>query len=104
MDNGVIISLILGGASIVSSVCFGLIPNIRKNRIERLESQRARLFRDIQLFYNIEEELLDHIVSISPNTNKSSLKIEIRGIVSKRFNEDVLSDNSKPSVYKKYIK
>ena len=104
MDNGVIISLILGGASIVSSVCFGLIPNIRKSRIERLEIQRTRLFRDIQLFYNIEEELLDYIVSISSNINKSSLKIKIRDVVSSRLNEDVLSDYSKPSVYKKYIK
>ena len=104
MDNGVIISLILGGASIVSYVCFGLIPNIRKSRIERLEIQRTRLFRDIQLFYNIEEELLDYIVSISSNINKSSLKIKIRDVVSCRLNEDVLSDYSKPSVYKKYIK
>ena len=104
MDNGVIISLILGGASVVSSICFGLIPNIRKKRIEMIEAQRIRLFRDIQLLYNIEEELLGYIVNISPNINKSNLKIKIRDIVSKRYNDDVLSDFSKPSVYKKYIK
>lgn len=104
MDNGVIISLILGGASVVSSICFGFIPNIRKKRIETLETQRAQLFRDIQLLYNIEEELLGYIANISPNTNKSSLKIKIREIVSKRCNDDVLSDFSKPSIYKKYIK
>lgn len=35
MDTGVVISLILGGASIISSVCFGLIPGIRQKKIEK---------------------------------------------------------------------
>ena len=103
METSIIISLILGAASIVSSICFGLIPNIRKNRIEKLELQRDRLFRDIQLFYDVEDELLTYVANNLPNTNKGSLKIKIREIVSNKHNGDVLSDNSKPSVFKRHI-
>ena len=39
MDTGVIIALILGFASIVSSICFGLIPNIRKEKLRKLENK-----------------------------------------------------------------
>ena len=104
MDTGVTISLILGAASVISSICFGLVPNIRQNRIDKLENQNRRLFRDIHLFYDIEEELLVYIKNNLPNVNKSSLKIKIRETVSERNNGDVLSDYSKPSVYKKLIK
>ena len=37
MDTGIIISLILGGASIVSSICFGLVPNLRREKIIQLK-------------------------------------------------------------------
>ena len=104
MDTGVAISLILGAASVISSICFGLIPNIRKNRIEKLEIQRDGLFRDIQLFYDVEDELLEYMVNNIPNTNKGSLKIKIRETVSKKHKDDRLSDYAKPSVFKKYIK
>ena len=104
METSIIISLILGAASIVSSICFGLIPNIRKNRIEKLELQRDRLFRDIQLFYDVEDELLEYVVNNLSNANKSGLKIKFREIVSNNHKGDRLSDYSKPSVFKKYIK
>lgn len=104
VDSGIIISLVLGCASAFSSICFGLVPSIRKNRIDKLEIQKCRLFRDIHLFYDIEEELLEYIKNNLPNVNKSSLKIKIRETVSERNNGDVLSDYSKPSVYKKHIK
>ena len=102
MEAGIIISLILGGASIVSSICFGLIPNIRKSKIERLESQRDKLFRDIRLFYEIENELLDKLAQ--SGYSRTNIQKEIRKIVSHKYNGDVLSDYAKPSVYKKYIK
>lgn len=102
MESGIIISLILGGASIVSSICFGLIPNIRKNRIERLESQQEKLFHDIRLFHDIENELLNKLAQ--SGYNKTNTQKEIRKIVSDKYNGEVLSDYSLPSVYKKYIK
>lgn len=101
MDNGIIVALILGGSSIISSICFGLIPNIRKERIDQLISQRDRLFRDIRLFYEIEEELLNIIER--GGQNKKSTQIQVRKIISDRHG-DTLSDYSKPSVYKKKIK
>ncbi|MBR4704114.1 MAG: hypothetical protein IKP02_00745 [Paludibacteraceae bacterium] len=102
MEAGIIISLILGGASIVSSICFGLIPNIRKSKIERIETQRDKLFRDIRLLYEIENELLIKLEQYG--CNKSSTQKDVRKSVSDKYNGEVLSDYSKPSVYKKYIK
>lgn len=102
MDNGIIISLILGFASIVSSICFGLIPNIRKNKVSKLEIQREKLFQDILLFHEIEDELLN-IIAQSGN-NKISTQKSIRKLVSDKNNGMVLSEYTKPSIYKKYIK
>lgn len=101
MDSGVLISLILGGASIVSSICFGLIPNIRKERIAKLECQRDRLFRDVRLFYEIEDELLN--ILEQGGQNKKSTQRNVRKLISERY-DDVLSDYSKPSIYKKHIR
>ena len=39
METGIAVSLILGIASIISSVCFGLIPGIRRNKLEKLEKK-----------------------------------------------------------------
>jgi Na+-translocating ferredoxin:NAD+ oxidoreductase RnfG subunit len=101
MDSGILIALILGSASIVSSICFGLVPNVRKNRIEKLESQRNKLFRDISLFYDIEDELLDKLEALG--CNKKSTKQEIRKIVSNKHGGEVLSKLSNPSEYKKHL-
>ena len=102
MDSGIIISLILGCASIISSICFGLIPNIRKNRISKLEAQREKLFQDIFLFREIEDELLN-IIAQSTGNNKISTQKSFRKLVSSKNNGKVLSENTKPSVYNKYI-
>ena len=104
MDSGIIISLVLGCASVFSSICFGLVPSIRKNRIDKLEIQKCRLFRDIQLFYDVEDKLLEYVVNNIPNTNKGSLKIKNRDIVSNMHNGDKLSVYSQPSVLKRIIK
>lgn len=101
MDSGIIISLILGAASIISSICFGLIPNMRKERISRLEVQRDRLFKDIRLFHEIEDELLNIIAQ--SGSNKKHTQTQIRKVISDKYG-DVLSDYSKPSMYKKHIR
>lgn len=102
MDSGIIISLILGVASIVSSVCFGLVPNVRKQRISKLLIQRDKLFHDVRLFYEIESELLN-IVEQTTGENKATVQKRIRKRVSENNNGIILSDYSKPSVFKKYI-
>ena len=66
--------------------------------------QRDRLFRDIQLFYDVEDKLLEYVVNNIPNTNKGSLKIKNRDIVSNMHNGDKLSVYSQPSVFKRNIK
>lgn len=102
MDSSIIISLILGCASIVSSICFGVIPSIRKNKLQKLEEKVQRLLWDIKLFYEIEEELLTRLEGCG--YKKGSLKPTIRKIVSDNNDGRVLSDEAKPSVYEKQIK
>ena len=99
MDSGIIISLILGGASIISSICFGLVPTIRKNKLEKLVEKQQKLLSDIKLFYEIEDELLNKLEE--HGFNKNSTKVQIRKIVSDKNGNRKLSDNSKPSVFNK---
>ena len=94
MDTGIIISLILGFCSIVSSVCFGLIPTIRKNKIEKLEHKIVCLLKDLDSFYAIESELLDENSKLT-GKNKEGLKREIRKRV-KEVKNYSLSDYSFP--------
>ena len=101
MDVGVLISLILGGASIFSSVCFGLIPNIRKSKLEQKDKKIQRVLLDIKLFYEIEEELLDQLEQ--KGFNKKSLKIQVRKKVSDKNGGISLSDYTKPSVVTKEL-
>lgn len=101
MNSGIIIAIILGVASIVSSICFGLVPNIRKNKLDKLTNQRDKLFHDIRLFYNIENELLNKLEGFG--CNKKMTKQEIRKLVSEKFGGEVLSDLAYPSGYKKYL-
>ncbi len=98
METSVIVSLILGGSSIISSVFFGLIPMIRRNKLARLEDKNYQLLNDIKLFYEIEAELLERLQG-STNVSKETLKKEIRKKVSENNDGRVLSYNSKPSVY-----
>lgn len=102
MDNGIIIALILGFASIVSSIFFGLIPTLKRRRIEILEEKEQRLLWNIKLFYEIENELLTRLEGYGHK--KGSLKSTVRKIVSDKNGGRVLSDEAKPSVYEKQIK
>jgi len=95
MDAGIIIALILGGCSIVSSICFGLIPTVRKNKIEKLERKVAILLRDLDSFYQIESILLDECAK-SQETNRESLKRNVRSRV-KELKNYSLSDYTTPA-------
>ena len=96
MDSGIVISLILGGASVISSICFGLIPNVRRERISKLEKQRDKLFSDVRFFHEIEDELLN-IVEKSGG-NKVDTKRKVRKLISEKNNGVVLSEYAKPSI------
>ena len=102
METSILISLILGIASIISSICFGLIPTIRKNKVEKLENKIQRLLLNHKLFYEIEDELLNRLSSCGGN--KNTIKSEVRKLVSQNNDGKVLSEEAKPSVYCKQIK
>ena len=95
MDSSIIISLILGFASIVSSICYGIIPGIRTNKLEQLEKKVNTLAQDIDSFYAIEQKLLNQL-STCTNKNVRTLKIDIRKEVEKEKGRS-LSNYSKPS-------
>ena len=98
METSIIISIILGASSIVSSIFLGLIPTIRRNKLSRLEDNNYQLLNDIKLFYEIESELLERLSKVTGD-NKETLKKEVRKIVSEKNDTRKLSRNSKPSVY-----
>ena len=100
MDSGIIISLVLGGASIISSICFGLIPTIRKNQLEKLENRQQKLLWDIKLFYDIEKELLNMLEQ--HGHNKETTKKQVRKLVFDN-NDRRLSDYSQPSKFDNLI-
>ena len=95
MDNGVLISLILGTASIISSICFGLVPTIRKTKLEKLSSKVVQMAKDIKFFYKLEE---NYIAELSEKTaeNKETIKKTRRAKIEKELNYK-LSDFAKPS-------
>lgn len=100
MDSGIIISLILGGASIISSICFGLVPSIRKNKFDKLKTRQQKLLWDIKLFYDIEKELLNKLES--HGHNKETTKKQVRKLVFDS-NDRRLSDYSQPSKFDNLI-
>ena len=102
MDSSIIISLILGFASIVSSICYGLVPGIRKNKLEKLEKKVNVLAQDIDSFYAIEQKLLEQL-STSTNRNFLTLKKEIRKEVEKEKGR-CMSNYSKPSEIARILK
>jgi Na+-translocating ferredoxin:NAD+ oxidoreductase RnfG subunit len=102
MSTEIIISLVFGVASVVSSVCFGLIPTIRKTRLEKLEIKIQRLLWNMKLYHEIEDEMLNRIASTG--ANKQTTQREVRNKVYKENGNRMLSDEAKPSVYNKQIK
>ena len=103
MDVSIIVALILGFASIISSICFGLIPTIRRTKVEKLEEKTQRLLKDIKLYYYIEEELLKRLEKYS-GQNKKTTKEAVRKMIEDRFPDLTMSYETKPSVLEKQIK
>lgn len=101
MDTGVVIFLILGGASIISSVCFGLIPGIRQKKIEKLENKTRLFAQDIDSFYAIEKSLLEQL-SEATGENSETLKKKVRKQVGNEKGHG-LSSYSQPSKIANYL-
>lgn len=101
MDAGIVIALILGVASVISSICFGLVPGVRKNKIEKLEKKVHDLAQDIDSFYAIEQILLEKL-SKETGTNVITLKKEIRKTVRQKKGRP-LSDYANPSKITQYL-
>ena len=95
MDSGTVIALIFGIASLVSSICFGLIPNIRKEKLRKLENKNQTLAQDIASFLAIEKSLLNQL-STATGKNEETLKKETRKQVNIEKGRP-LSFYSKPS-------
>ena len=93
MDTGIIIALIFGFASIITSICFGLVPSIRKEKIEKQSKKILMLSKDIDSFYSIELLLLDELCAAT-GKSKESVKREIRKRVREEKNYSI---NSTPS-------
>ena len=103
MESGIVIALILGGASVVSSICFGFIPSIRRGKVEQLELKIQRLLWNMKLYHEIEDELLDRLENTT-GQNKLETQRSVRKMVSNNNGGRVLSDECTPSVYNKQIK
>lgn len=95
MDTGIIIALILGAASIVSSVSFGIIPGIRRRKLDKMETKIHKLAQDIDSFYAIELSLLEQLSSATGKKVKT-LKDETRKQVRLEKGRS-LSDYATPS-------
>lgn len=95
MDTGIVIALILGAASVVSSICFGLIPGIRRNKLDKLEKKVHTLAQDVDSFYAIEQSLLEQL-SIVSGKNAETIKKETRARVREEKGRS-LSNYAKPS-------
>ena len=96
MDIGIIIALILGVSSIITSLFWGFLPNVRKRKIERLEVKLLKALRDIEFLYNVEDKLLSELSSLT-NGNKEGLKRKYRE-ESKKSLQIEPSEYIKPSV------
>lgn len=95
MNTEIVIALILGAASIISSVFFGLVPSIRKAKIEKQNKKIYTLLKDIESFYEIESELLDELSTVT-GKNKETTKRDVRKRVRATKNYSI-SDYSSPS-------
>ena len=101
MDTGIIVSLILGGAGIISSIFYGYIPSRQKEKVDRSEKKVHTLALDIDFFYTTESNLLE-MLSTTTQKNKDTLKKEVRNKVMKDKGRP-LSIYSKPSETAKII-
>ncbi len=101
MESEIIVALIIGISSIVTSIIWGWIPRTRKQRIDNIKETNRTLYRDIRSFYDIESLLLDELSNKS-GINKETLKKKYRKIIEDK-NGYTLSPNIKPSQTKNKI-
>lgn len=101
MDTGIIIALIFGIASVITSICLGIVPSIRKEKIEKQNKKILTLLKDIDSFYSIESILLDELCAATEK-NMESTKREIRKQVRDEKNYTI-SEYSTPSGLKQEI-
>ena len=69
MDTGVIIALIFGAANIVSSVFFGWIPSLNKERQRKLDKKVNSLRSSVSFFIEEEKYMLQGIAKTSKGHN-----------------------------------
>ncbi len=80
MDTGVIIALVLGFASVLSSIFYGYIPARRKEKIEKLNEKVKTLLQDVDSLLKIEYELIKEHKDAQTKP-EITIKKEIRGRV-----------------------
>ena len=77
MDTGVIIALILGVSSIVSSVVFGYVPRKRKSEIDRVKGELLAVYKDIDNLLKEEKNLMGKC-GVGKKTARAGVKISKR--------------------------
>ena len=97
LDIGVIIALIFGIASVISSIFFGWIPSRNREKISRLEGKLNKANNNISFFVE-EEKILLQALSEKENRSADSIKVEIRKKVSETTGKR-LDDSYRPSHY-----
>lgn len=93
--------MVFGIASIISSICFGLVPTKRKEKLEKQERKILTLLKDIDSFYSIESALVEELCALT-GKNQKSTKDDIRKQVRIEKNYTI-SDFSTPSNLQKEI-
>lgn len=101
MDTSIVISLILGVSSIITSIFYGYIPTKRAEAIRKKNHKILILYKDIDSLNDIEDLLLNELCK-SNGENKESVKRRIRKSISDKKGFP-LSELRNPSNVKKEI-
>lgn len=91
-----ITGILVGVASIISSILFGYLPNKRNSQIERLRNRSQTLMKDVKAFYEIEAALVKRLAEAT-GKNETTLKKEVRQEVREKMGYS-LSSYTKPSM------
>lgn len=90
-----ITGILVGVASIISSILFGYLPNKRNSQIERLKNRSQTLMKDVKAYYEIESILVERLAEAT-GKNEITLKKEVRQEVRDKTGYS-LSPYTKPS-------
>ncbi len=89
MDTSIIVALILGASSIITSIIFGWIPRVRQAKLLAQKKELLTLYEDIDKFIKIEEKLTKQL-NISKIKARDGIKISEKSEparVKRRINE-----------------